>query len=363
MTQKLNLTDIGLSERFKQEASMYGSGFQLARVSSQYKGMYRVMTANGEFPATVSGKLGYLASAAADYPVVGDWVLVGETDERCTSAVIYHMLPRKSCVERRAAGVGSRRQVIAANIDTLFICMSLNNDYNLRRIERYLSIAWESMATPVIVLTKADLCGNAGEKIAEVRTVAPGVDVVVTSVLGVDGIEGIRGYLRKGRTVAFIGSSGVGKSTLINRLLGEEVLKTKDIREDDGKGRHTTTHRQLLVLPGYGVVIDTPGMREIKIASADMSKAFSDIEELAETCRFRDCRHEAEPDCAVKQAVLDGKLSAKRFENYKKLQREIAFDERKETMTTAQAEKQKTVDMMGSLNARKMLKRNNRMKD
>ncbi|WP_418791922.1 ribosome small subunit-dependent GTPase A [Phosphitispora sp. TUW77] len=357
---KNNLYNIGLSERFIQEAEMYDSNLHLARVSAQHKDMYRVITESGEIWAEISGKLSYSASVSADYPVVGDWVLVDRIDDNNGYAIIHHILTRKSCFERKAAGTGQERQKIAANIDTVFICMSLNNDFNVRRIERYLAIAWDSMAVPVIVLTKSDLCSDLPTKLKELESVAIGVDVVITTSMNGDGYTGIGKYLHKGKTIAFIGSSGVGKSTLINKLLGEQVLVTKEIRGDD-KGRHTTTHRQLLVLSdGGGVVIDTPGMREIQIAGADLSRSFADIEELAEKCRFRDCKHESEPQCAVKKAIEDGTLSVKRFENYKKLQREMVFEVRKSTLSAAQAEKQKIVDMMGSLDAQKQVVKGNR---
>ncbi len=356
---KIDLYDIGLTERFAQEATVYGDNLYLARVSVQHKDMYRVMTETGEIQAEISGKLGYRAGDASDYPAVGDWVMVDRTEQESGNAIIHHILTRKSCFQRKAAGTGHEYQVVAANIDTVFICMALNNDYNLRRVERYLSIAWDSGATPVIVLTKADLCPDIGAKLSDLAAVAVGVDVVVTSCVTDQGSTEILRFLQKGKTVAFIGSSGVGKSTVINKLLGKPVLATKETRDDD-RGRHTTTHRQLLVLPGGGVVIDTPGMRELQIAGADLSKSFGDIEELAAECYFKDCSHESEPRCAVKKAIEDGRLAADRLENYKKLQREMVFAERKATMTAAQVQKQKTIDMMGSLDGQKQVLKHSR---
>lgn len=356
---KINLVDIGLSERYIQEATMYKPNLHLARVSVQHKDLYKVITENGEIQAEVSGKLGYSVSDLADYPVVGDWVLVDRTDQTGGNAIIHHILSRKSCFERKAAGTGNKRQVIASNIDTIFICMSLNNDFNLRRMERYLSISWDSMATPVIVLTKSDLCEDLSTKLMEIQSVAIGVDVVVTSSLSEDGYTGILQYLHRGKSITFIGSSGVGKSTLINQLMGEDVLATSGLRNDD-KGRHTTTHRQLLVLPQGGVVIDTPGMRELQIAGADLSKSFADIEELAQHCYFCDCRHGSEPGCAVQKAMTEGSLSPGRFANYQKLLKEMLYEERKNSMSVAQAEKQKVKDMVGSLKEFKQMKKNNR---
>ena len=356
MKQTIDLSDLGLSETHMREAAAWSEGLHLARVAAQHRDGYTVMTGNGENRATVSGRLNHLSSDPAEYPVVGDWVLVDRADGADGNAVIHRVLTRKSSIERGAAG-GTRRQVLAANINTLFLCMSLNDDFNLRRIERYLAIAWDSGATPVIVLTKADLCGDVPEKVTQVQAAAPGVDVVVTCALEENGYEGLKTYMQKGRTAVFLGSSGVGKSSLINGLLGAKVQVTKGIRENDGKGRHTTTRRQLLRVPGGGAVIDTPGLREIRIACSDLSKAFSDIEELARGCRFRDCKHMAEPDCAVQRAVEDGRLFAGRLENYHKLQRELKHIERSETMTAGQAEKRKSIDMMGSLDARKQLKK------
>lgn len=358
----INLYDIGLTAFYVQEAKMYGDNLHLARVSVQHKNMYKVISESGEIHAEVSGKLGFSASSNASYPAVGDWVLVDRTEEESGNAIIHHILTRKSCFQRMIAGTTKEAQIIAVNIDTVFICMSLNKDYNLRRMERYLSIAWDSMAMPVIVLTKADLCDDISTKLAEVESVAVGVDVVVTSGMSADGYHDILKYFRKGKTIAFLGSSGVGKTTIINTLMGTAIFATKEIREDDDKGRHTTTHRQLIILPNGTVVIDTPGMRELKIANADLSKSFADIEQFAAGCYFKDCKHESEPKCAVREAINNGLLSAERFESYKKLQKEMLFEERKAIMTPAQAEKQKRIDMIGTLKVKQMLKDKRKIK-
>ncbi|GAB6181930.1 ribosome small subunit-dependent GTPase A [Desulfotomaculum defluvii] len=342
-----NLYKFGLTERFEQEATMY-EGLYLARVSVQHKNLYKVVTTSGEIQAEVSGKLGYTATVNSDYPVVGDWVMVDRVNDWNGHAIIHHILRRKSVFERRAAGTSKQGQIVAANIDTVFICMSLNNNFNLRRLERYLSIAWDSMATPVVVLTKVDLCEDLSQKLSEVNAVAIGVDILVTTSIKDDGYTILYKYIDKGKTVAFIGSSGVGKSTLINRMMGKEILATNAIGEDD-KGRHTTTHRQLIALPNGGVVIDTPGMRELQIEHADLSRSFADIDELAENCRFSDCTHQSEPGCAVKEAIKKDLLSAERLSNYIKLQTEMKY----QGLNSRQVEQEKIEKMFGGMGAMK----------
>ena len=292
-----NLKRYGFNDRFENDAHGYERLIP-ARVTQQHTNLYKIITEQGEISAAVSGKLMYTAQDSLDFPAVGDWVMADIADSNSNSAVIRGILARKSVFVRKAAGTSNTVQIVAANIDMVFICMSLNEDFNLRRLERYLVIAWDSMATPIIVLTKADLCGDLSDKLLEVESVSVGTDVIVCSSMYENGFESVKSYIKEGRTIAFLGSSGVGKSTLINRLLGQDVLKTKEIREDDGMGRHTTTHRELILLPGGGVVIDTPGMREMQISTGNLKKAFEDIEDIAQNCRFKDCSHIYEPGCA-----------------------------------------------------------------
>jgi ribosome biogenesis GTPase len=345
-----NLIKHGASERFFAEATLYADLY-LARVVSQYKDLYKIATEQGELFAEVSGKFRHECAHLSAYPAVGDFVMADRTSNDSGNAVIHHVLRRKSVFERTAVGIKNETQIIAANIDIAFICMSLNCDYNLSRLERYLSAAWSSGAIPVVVLTKSDLCRDLSAVFAEISAIAPGTEIIATSSCNQASCDQLLSYLKTGITASFIGSSGVGKSTLINRIIGEDLLTTSAVRQDD-KGRHTTTHRQLLLLPKGGVVIDTPGMRQLGIESADLSSSFADIHTLAAQCRFSNCTHTGEPGCAVQEALQAGTLDKRRFENYMKLKQEAKYD----GLSSKQIEIEKLNAMFGSVGGMKKAK-------
>ena len=308
------------AERFLPFAA---EGLQPGRVARDHQHIYRVYTSRGDVLARVAGRLRHQAADSVEYPAVGDWVALKPVD-RERRAVIQAIVPRTTRVTRKVAGDTTAEQVVAANIDTIFLTQGLDGDFNLRRIERYLLLAHESGASPVVVLNKADMCGDVAGRVSEVERVAPGVPVHVTSAKRHEGFEAIAEYLQPGLTVALLGSSGVGKSTLINRLLGADLLPTREVRASDSRGRHTTTNRELILLPSGALVIDTPGLRELQLwdVAGSIEGAFPEIEALAAQCHFRDCRHDTEPKCAVREAATDGRLAPGRLENYLKLRRE-----------------------------------------
>lgn len=328
----------------------YGSSATLsaARVLADYGQKYTLITSEGELWGEVTGKFRYgiQEGGAQELPVVGDWVAV-EIRKGDGAASIHHILPRYSQVSRQAAGNEIKEQIVAANVDILFLVMALNHDFNLRRLERYLIMAWNSGVTPVVLLSKTDLCDQLEDYIAQVKQTAIGVDVIAVSALQNQGMEQLAPYLSTGNTCALTGSSGCGKSTLLNRLSGSEVQLTQDIREQDSKGRHTTTHREIFTLPSGAALIDTPGMRELQLwddGGTGVSDVFTEIDELAKLCRFRDCKHEQELGCAVQNAIQQGELEPSRLANYHRTSRELKYQankQRQQEMMRAKATKKK----------------------
>ncbi len=331
VTEAPRLAELGWDGAREEQFHEYAArGLVPARVAVQHRGGYGVLAELGELPALVAGRLRHEARGPADLPAVGDWVALEPRDGEAT---IHAVLPRRTAFVRTAASDGHRgavEQVVAANVDVVFLVSALADDLNARRLERYLVLAWESGASPVVVLTKADLCDELGAALAVVETVAIGVPVHVVSNVSGLGLDGLRPYFHGNRTVAALGSSGVGKSTLINRLAGRELQPTGDVRRD-GRGRHTTTRRELIPVPGGGLFLDTPGMRELQLAEveAGVDEAFRDVAELAASCRFNDCAHETEPGCAVRAALEAGELDFERFESYRRLERELEHLERR----------------------------------
>ncbi len=312
-----SLDDLGWDSFFQNNFKALNlSGTVPARIASEYKESFQAYNQHGELTAIISGKLRYQSEAEDQYPAVGDWAAVKPLPGE-SKAVIQALLPRKSKFSRKAAGDRTEEQIVSANIDTVFIVggMDGGRSFNLRRIERYVTLAWSSGAVPVIVLNKVDLCPDIDAVILQAEAAAPGVAIHPVSAKEQTGLDALRNYLGRGKTAAFLGSSGVGKSALINALLGAEKQKTGEVREDDKLGRHTTTRRELIMLPGGGMVIETPGMREIQMWAdeEDLHMAFPDIERLAGQCRFSDCSHNAESGCAVKAAVESGDLDPARL--------------------------------------------------
>jgi ribosome biogenesis GTPase len=331
----MQLEDLGWNDWFQQHFEQIQNKKLIpARIAQEQKGIYFVYCVEGTLIGKVSGKFRYEARDYEAFPAVGDWVAI-ELLPGNENAVIHTLLPRKSKFSRKAVlsggmpetGGRTEEQILAANIDTVFLVNGLDSDFNIRRIERYMTIAWDSGANPVVILNKSDLCDDVDEVIQEVEAAFLGVPAIAISATKGFGFDGLQTYLGPGKTVVFLGSSGVGKSTIINGLLGYDRQKTSDVREFKDRGKHTTTYREMIQLPGGSLVIDTPGMREIQIWTDEegIARTFSDVEELAEKCRFSDCGHGNEPGCAVQEALQNGDLDPKRFQSYVKLQKEVSY--------------------------------------
>ena len=326
-----SLASLGWDDRWQAEAETpAASGFTFGRIAIEYREQYLALTASGERAAEVSGRFLFDASSPADFPKVGDWVAMTDFPDE-GKAVIHAVLPRRTVLSRNAAGRRTEEQVLAANIDTIFLVQGLDLDFNVRRLERQMVMARTSGAEPVVVLNKADLVPDPAAFLNEVREALPGIEALAASALAETGLEDLRLRLRPGRTHVLIGSSGVGKSTLINRLIGRDVLATAPVREDDSKGRHTTSRRELIALPGGALLVDTPGVREFQLWESDegMDEVFADVAALASKCRFGDCSHIVETGCAVLEAREAGTLAEDRYQSWLKLRKELAYLETK----------------------------------
>ena len=345
----MNIKDCGLKDKMLENVS---EGSIVARVVATHKDRFEIVCDKGHGTAVIK-RGSYYDNPDSIYPTTGDFVLITWND--AGDSLIYETLNRVSSFSRCSASNDKvknlhtqHEQLVAANFDYVFIMQSLNNNFNINRLERYLSLAWQSGGVPVIILTKSDLVQNVQDYIDEVQSVAIGVDVYAISCLTNSGLEDLKKYFSKGKTIVFLGSSGVGKSTLVNTLYGKEVMKTSEIREDDSRGRHTTTSRHLIMLPNGAMIIDTPGMRELGMWNAEdgISKTFSDIEELTLKCKFSDCSHTNEPGCKVLETIEKGELTKERFEQYIKLQKESLYNTDQEQYLKNKKEKFKKIAKM-----------------
>ena len=328
---KTNIKNYGYTEKFETLSTQYDSTLTPARITAVFQGMYEIATDNGIGKAKLRGNYILNHPTEEEIPTVGDFVLVDY--QHGAVSMIHHLLNRSSLLVRKATGVHKREtQMLGANIDYAFIITSMNKDFNVGRIERYLTAIYQGGITPVIVLSKSDLCENPYDHITQLNDVAFGMDVITTSSVNLEGIEQVKALLKPNKTVIFMGSSGVGKSSLLNAIAGETLMHVNTIRDDDDKGRHTTTHRQLIMLENGCMLIDTPGMREFNLHDADeyVDETFSDITELAKQCHFKNCRHDKEIKCAVKQAIDEGTLDADRLKQYNKQKKVDAFYEKRD---------------------------------
>ena len=315
---------------------------QPARVAVEFNHLYRLYVNGGDVEAVVAGRLKHHAESRGALPAVGDWVVARLRPEEGRAAIV-HVLPRRSRFSRKVAGSVTDEQVVAANVDVVFLVMALDSDFSPRRLERYLLLARDSGASPVVLLTKPDLCADVGALAADVAVAAGNLSVHLLNPRSGEGVEVLRVYVAHGRTCALLGSSGVGKSTIVNRLVGVDVQKTRAVREADSKGRHTTTHRELVPVPGGGLLLDTPGMRELQLWDVGdaVEQVFEDVERYAPACRFSDCRHRNEPGCAVKAAVDAARLSPERLASYLALQDELAHLARQQDQRALLEEKRR----------------------
>lgn len=341
----MDLYTLGWNSFFEAHANENDKGDLIpARVIQQHRERWVVQTAESVSSARISGRFRHQAGYGEAFPAVGDWVLV-HGEQGADWVMIDHVLPRRSSFSRQAAGPSNQaiEQVVAANIDIVFLVMGLDGNYNLRRLERYLTVAWDSGATPEVVLNKTDLCNDLADRLDQVEQIAPAVTIHAVSAATGENIDSIRASIRPGKTAAFLGSSGVGKSSIINALLGEERQRVMEVSSEENQGRHTTTTRELILLSDGGIVIDTPGMRELQLWADESSlgRTFEDIEQLAQNCRFGDCTHLHEPGCAVREAIESGELDESRFASYQKQLREIRFQHRRQNTTAAREEQEK----------------------
>lgn len=336
------LREWGWSRRLQKEyQERAGEGLLPARVTSQHRGAYGLMAGAGAVTGVAPGRMLYRATGQRQLPAVGDWVLI--RPELDGPATIVEILPRGTEFVRRRAGSADHEQVVAANIDIVFVMSSLNQELSLHRLERYLIATRNSGAKAVVLLTKSDLVEDPSAAVESVRAVASGAPVHAISNVSGEGLDVVRGYLEPGRTIALLGSSGVGKSTLVNRLAGHELLRTQEVRDFDDKGRHTTTHREIYRLPDGSLLLDTPGMRELGFWDAEegFQETFDDIERIVTHCRFRDCGHTNEPGCAVREALSEGIVTAARWESYQRFEREARYQHRRQDTGAARAARQR----------------------